>query len=112
MMKLFRMYKIPVILLGLGAALLCSPACKAQSEIAPDHFDGSDSCAALQAPSQKLVAPKVKQALPASQARNHQTSSPATLQLAAKRDSSLPLQPGTVAIQDKRKPAARKPKKP
>ena len=32
-----------VTLVGLAAGLVFSPACKAQSEIAPDHFDGTDS---------------------------------------------------------------------
>jgi hypothetical protein len=42
-MKSFVMWKMPILLCGLGAALLFSPACKAQSEIDPDHFDGTDS---------------------------------------------------------------------
>jgi hypothetical protein len=113
MMKPFRMLNIPVMLPGLGAALILSPACKAQWEVAPDHFDGSDSWAAPKAAPQKVTASKLNQMPPVSQALNHQTpSSSATLQLAAKRDSSLPGQPGAAAIQDKRKPTARKPKKP
>lgn len=42
-MKFFAMWKMPILLAGLGAVVLLPPAAKAQSEIAPDHFDGTDS---------------------------------------------------------------------
>jgi hypothetical protein len=42
-MKPFSFLKIPVILVGLGTLLLFTPTCKAQSEVSPDHFDGTDS---------------------------------------------------------------------
>ena len=42
-MKCFAMWKMPILLGSLGAVLLLSPAAKAQSEVAPDHFDGTDS---------------------------------------------------------------------
>lgn len=42
-MKSFAMWKMPILLGSLGAVLLLSPAAKAQSEIAPEHFDGTDS---------------------------------------------------------------------
>jgi len=42
-MKSVGLLKGAVILGGLAAGLLLSPACKAQSEISPDHFDGTDS---------------------------------------------------------------------
>lgn len=42
-MKPFVMFRIPVLLLRLGAALVLSPASRAQPEIAPDHFHGTDS---------------------------------------------------------------------
>jgi hypothetical protein len=111
-MKSFRMLNIPVMLLSLGAATILAPACKAQSEIAPDHFDGSDPWAAAQRAPQKDAAGKGQQTAPVSQAQNHQSSSPAKLQLASKRDSSVPAQASGAAIQDKRKASARKPKKP
>jgi hypothetical protein len=53
----------------------------------------------------------MKQTPPASRARNQQTGSAATLELAANRNPSLPAQPGAVATQEKRKTAAHKPKK-
>lgn len=42
-MKALSLFKMPVILVGLAMTLVLSPACKAQFEIAPDHFDGTDS---------------------------------------------------------------------
>jgi hypothetical protein len=42
-MKPLVSFKMCVTLVGLAAGLVFSPACKAQSEIAPDHFDGTDS---------------------------------------------------------------------
>jgi hypothetical protein len=111
-MKFFRMLNIPVMLLGFGAAMILAPACKAQSEVAPDHFDGSEPWAASQPVPQKVSPAKSRQTPSASQARTQQTNSPATLQLASKRDSSAPAQPASGAIDDKRKASARKPKKP
>jgi len=40
--KLFSLLKIPAIVLGFGAAVVFTPTCKAQSEVSPDHFDGTD----------------------------------------------------------------------
>jgi len=45
-MKPFTIYKLPALLLCLGGALALAPASRAQSEVAPDHFDGTDSWAA------------------------------------------------------------------
>ena len=42
-MKSLASLKMCVTLVGFAAGLVFSPACKAQSEIAPDHFDGTDS---------------------------------------------------------------------
>ena len=44
-MKHFILLRLTVLLLGLGGALVLTPACKAQSEISPDHFGGTDSWA-------------------------------------------------------------------
>ena len=41
-MKLFSLLKIPTIVLGFGALVFFAPTCKAQSEVSPDHFDGTD----------------------------------------------------------------------
>lgn len=44
--QLKHLLKLAVLLLGVGAAVLLTPACRAQSEVSPDHFDGTDSWAA------------------------------------------------------------------
>lgn len=110
-MKPFGMLKMPVMLLGFGGALILSPACKAQ-EVSPDHFTDTGVEGVYQTGPNKVAAPKLKQTPPALQARSHQPDSPATLQLSATRDSSLPAQPSALGIAEKRKTAARKPKKP
>jgi len=56
--KSFSFCKLPLVLLGLGGALFFAPQSRAQSEIAPDHFDGTDSWAAAAAA--KVQAPKAK----------------------------------------------------
>jgi hypothetical protein len=109
-MKSFGMWKIPVMLLGLGAAVILTPACKAQ-EVNPDHFTATGVDDVNQASQQKTAAPALKQTPSAQRVRNHQTDTPATLQLAATRDASLPAQPGTATAQEKRKAAGRNPKK-
>src|SRR6266849_5713720 len=106
-MKPFSLLKIPVLLLGFGALLLVTPSCKAQSEVSPDHFDGTD---AWEAAARKPVTPKTK---PTSapgfhQAQNEKTSTGASLQLAAVRDLSNPTPRKAAAVQDKRKMAVRK----
>jgi len=110
-MKPFRMFKIPLMLLGFGGALILSPVCKAQ-EVSPDHFTATGLEDVHQAAPQKLAATKPMQTPPALQARNLRTDSPTTMQLTATRNSSLPVQPGTLAIPEERKIAPRKPKKP
>jgi hypothetical protein len=42
-MRSLALFKIFVILVAVAACLVFSPTSKAQSEIAPDHFDGTDS---------------------------------------------------------------------
>ncbi len=107
-MKPFSLLKIPMMLLGLGAALALTPACRAQSEINPDHFDGTDS---WEWAAHHSAAPKPKMATATRQAQSAKSDSPSKFQLAAARDLAKPLSHDTVAIQDKRKPAARKPNK-
>lgn len=106
--KLFSLLKIPMMFFGLGAALVLTPACRAQSEITPDHFDGTDS---WERAAHHLAAPKHKTVPAALQARSAKLDSPSTFQLAAARDLAMPISHDAVAIQDKRKTAARKPNK-
>jgi hypothetical protein len=48
--------KLAVLLVGLGGFLALAPQARAQSEVAPDHFDGSDSWAVAASP--KISAPR------------------------------------------------------
>jgi hypothetical protein len=107
-MKFFSAAKIWMPLLGLGAALALAPQSRAQSEVAPDHFDGTDSWAAAAAA--KVPAPKAKQ-LPVAtaQARNQKLSTHATPLLASAKNLPESQRPEVLAIQDKRKTQARKP---
>jgi hypothetical protein len=79
-MKLFIFYRLPMLLLTLGGAILLAPQVRAQSDIAPDHFDGTDSWAAA-------AVAKV----PATQAKSHPV--PATLQAQNTKPASPVLQP-------------------
>lgn len=58
-MKSFGMFKLPVILVGLGAAVLFSPSCKAQ-EVSNDHFTDSGVQNVYDGASAKQAAPKPK----------------------------------------------------
>ena len=110
-MKPFRMLRIPILLFGLGgAALLLSPACKAQ-EVTSDHFTDTGVQGIYENAPVKAATPKLKQKTLQARA-HHQTKSPATLQSAVERAPLLSAQNGTQAVAEKRKPAAREPKKP
>jgi hypothetical protein len=113
-MKSFSLLKMAVTLLGFGVVLTFTPSCRAQSEINPDHFDGSDSwevAAKTPAPhALHLRAPKGQQAQN-KQAQSKSARASSTFQLAAERQSSAPQRHDAVAIPDKGKPAVRKPEK-
>lgn len=109
-MRPFGTWKLPVILLGLGGAMALSPACKAQ-EVNPDHFTDTGIEGATSAAPHKTAAAKPKQSASALQARNESSDSPATVQLASKRESSLPPRSSDVAVPAKLKTTARNPKK-
>jgi hypothetical protein len=105
--KSISLLKIPVILLGFGAVLLVAPPCKAQSEVSPDHFDGTDP---WEIAARTAVATKAKPAKTTGsyQAQNRKAGSGANLQLAAIHDGPKSMPRNAVALQDKRKIAARK----
>jgi hypothetical protein len=109
-MKPFSLLKIPVLLLSFGAVMLFTPNCKAQSEVSPDHFDGTDP---WEIAARKPVAPKTRPATaPGSyQAQNKKTDSGVSLQLASEREVLKSSPRDAVALQDKRKVAVRKPDK-
>ena len=85
-MKSSVLFKIPGILVGLAAILVLSPASKAQSEIAPDHFDGTDSWEA--AAHHKVAASKSQQERVATQVNHHRLVSRASREIATKRKTS------------------------
>jgi len=63
-MKPFAMLRMPILLCGFGAALLLSPACKAQ-EASSEQFADRNT-APFEAVSKAAVAPKAEQAKPKS----------------------------------------------
>ena len=103
-MKHFILLKLSVLLLGIGGALVLTPACKAQSEISPDHFDGTDSwaTAARQVPVQSQKQPVAK---PTVQAKSQKETKGSAFQLAAVREVTKPVNREAVAVDLKRKPA-------
>jgi hypothetical protein len=109
--KSFSLLKLPLLLAGFGALLLFSPACKAQSEVNPDHFDGTDT---WEVAARKPVTAqgKVAQKSGTLQAQSQKASTGASVQLAAVRDMSNPAPVSAVAVEDKRKTAVRKSNKP
>jgi hypothetical protein len=107
--KPFSLLKIPVLLVGFGALLLFAPACKAQSEVNPDHFDGTDP---WEVAARRPVTARTKTgaAAPASYlAQNKKAGSAASLQLTAAREVASPAHGNTVAVRDKRKPTVQPP---
>jgi hypothetical protein len=107
-MKSLGMLRISIIALGSVAAMSIAPRCSAQSEIAPDHFDGTDSWQTVAVA--KVRAPKTNPAKAgaAGLVLNGNTSGHATLRGTAVR--SVPNAQGQEAVArlDKRKASARK----
>jgi len=108
-MKSFSLLKMAIIGLGFGAVLVFTPSCRAQSEVSPDHFDGTDSWeTAVRTPApHALRSPASKNQL----AKTKPASAKSTLQLASDRQRSAPQRHDAVAVPDKRKPAIRKSEK-
>ena len=79
-MKPFIISKLSIVLLCLGGTLLLSPQSRAQSDIAPDHFDGTDSWAAAAAAK-----------APVSKTKSH--SAPVILQASSNRSAAPKLEP-------------------
>jgi len=102
--------KLALLAFGIGTALLVAPACKAQSEISPDHFDGTDSWAVtaqkVHAPAQKLSVANA----PLAVKRQKTTQTPA-FQLVAAREVSKATSFDAMAVERKRTAAVRKPEK-
>lgn len=111
-MKAFIMWKLPILLGSFAAALIFSPACKAQSEISPDHFEDRNT-EPFARPANVLVpdTSKASQKPVAAQVRASNSGASQTKQLVAVRNSK-PAEPNAVALQDKRKTVARKSEEP
>jgi hypothetical protein len=110
--KSFVLWKLPLILVGLGAALFLSPACKAQSEVNPDHFDGTDSWQTAVAHQAPIVGHNQAKTAVQTQTQNKKPVSGASVQLAAARQGSQAARPEVVALQDKRSASKGKPNNP
>lgn len=104
-MKRFILLKLSFLLLGIGAALLLTPASKAQSEISPDHFDGTDSWATPARPVH-AQAPKQSAAKPSLQTKSQKAAQGSAFQLAAAREVTKPVRREAGAVDRKRKPAS------
>jgi hypothetical protein len=106
--KPFNFCKLPLLLLTLGGALVLAPQARAQSEVAPDHFDGTDSWAAAAVAKVPAAKTDTRHAPAVSQARTSQPSSPA-LQPASSRSFTARRRSDATA-NSKRKPATPKSK--
>ena len=111
-MNAMRVLKLSMPLLAFGVALVFTPACRAQSEVAPDHFDVADAGAA--AATAKVPAAKAKRSSQVALSKAPQkgaAAAPAT-QVTAASNSSTAQHSELVAVQDKRKTlaASNKPK--
>jgi hypothetical protein len=76
-MRSLALFKIFAVLVAVAACLVFSPTSKAQSEIAPDHFDGTDSWEA--AARHKVDGSKSQHEGAATQANRHELGPHPTL---------------------------------
>jgi hypothetical protein len=107
-MKPFGLLRLAVASCGLCALLYFPSTCRAQSEVNPDHFDGTDP---WEAAAQKSHPAKPQPALVRTASQSNSKKTGATVQLAAKREFSTLARHEAVAVEDKRKPAVQKPNK-
>ena len=100
--------KLAILSFGIGAALLFTPECKAQSDVSPDHFDGTDSWAVasrtVPASAQKLTVAKASLSV-----KSDRTARNSRVQLVAAREASKPVRFEVAAVEPKAAP--RKPEK-
>lgn len=99
-MKSFGMLKLPILLAGIGAALLLSPSCKAQ-EVSNDHFLDSGVQNVYDGASAKQAAKPAQKPASAQVSAHHKSNSSATLQASAQRAPVLSAQ----EVADKHKAA-------
>jgi hypothetical protein len=96
--------KLAVLLVGLGGFLALAPQARAQSEVAPDHFDGSDSWALAASPKISAPRPKARPASITPHVTGSKSATPAPQPVAA-RTATVSRRSDTAADK-KRKPAA------
>ena len=104
-MKRFVLLKLAVLTFGVGAALVLTPSCKAQSEINPDHFDGTDSWDTTARPVHRQQQ-KQPVAKPSLQAKIQKKAEGSAFQLAAAREVTKPARSEAGAVDRNRKPAS------
>src|ERR1700719_1930408 len=107
-MRSFGMLRISMIVLGFAAAMFITPQCRAQFEIDPDHFDGTDSWQAATLAKVHVRKTNRASAGAGGQALHGNTSGHTTLRSAATRNVSKAQGPEVVAVQNKRKASIRK----
>src|SRR3974377_806792 len=94
-MKSVIFLKLPILLCALVGAVVLVPSAKAQSEINPDHFDGTDSWDTRTKAEVPPTSHRADQDAPA-QTQNKKPTG--TVELAVANDRSNTARPGPVAI--------------
>ena len=109
-MKTFFILKLPILLCFFGAALIFSPTSRAQSEVAPDHFDDGSNTEPFDRGSKTIIPDtnKTSQKPVAALTRNRTSNPNQTKQLVAARNLSTPATQNAAVIEEKRKTATRK----
>ena len=108
-MKNLIAIRMGVLLFGTAAVLFLAPASKAQSEISPDHFDGTDS---WEMAVQSLHAAKhIRSGVKSHLHRQNQRTVGGSTQLAAARENSEAATQDAAAVDRKRRTAANHPSK-
>ena len=102
-MKAFNISKLSIVLLCLGGTMLLAPQSRAQADMAPDHFDGTDSWAA--AASTQAPASKSHSATTTLLAQNNKPATPSIQPVAA--HSAVATRRSTALATKRRKPAAK-----
>ena len=100
-MKSFISLRLPLVIFVLGGTFLLVPQSRAQSEVAPDHFDGTDSWAAAASGKVHASTPKSNSAPAILQGQNNK---PSVVPVAAHETARS----STALATKKRKPAALK----
>lgn len=100
-MKSLISLKTCALLLGMGAALLLTPSCKAQSEVSPDHFDGTDSWS--RATRSQAAKPQQTAANASAHAKVQNRGQESSFQLASSREVTKAAPRGAAVADRKRK---------